>query len=225
MISFKGKHSEKEIILTCVRWYLAYALSYRDLEEMMKERGIEVDHTTIYRWVAEYAALLEEEFNKKKKPVGSSWRMDETYIKVKGKWCYLYRAVDKDGNTIDFLLTEKRDKPAATKFFKKAIGSSGVPSKVNIDKSGSNTAALNDINEEIISEGGIPIEIRQNKYLNNLIEQDHRGIKRITKPMMGFCSLASAKITIAGIEIVRMLKKGQNDLSGTPAENFYAIFA
>ena len=106
MISFKGKHSEREIILTCIRWYLAYALSYRDLEEIMLERGVNVDHTTIYRWVFEYSALLEDEFKKRKKPVGSSWRMDETYIKVKGEWYYLYRAVDKEGNTIDFLLRQ-----------------------------------------------------------------------------------------------------------------------
>ena len=171
MISFKGKHSEREIILTCIRWYLAYALSYRDLEEMMLERGVNVDHTTIYRWMFEYSAFLEDEFKKRKKPVGSSWRMDETYIKVKGEWCYLYRAVDKEGNTIDFLLTKTRNKDDAINFFKKAIDNNGSPEKVNIDKSGSNTAGLTDINKEIKDQGGTLIEIRQNKYLNNMIEQ------------------------------------------------------
>jgi transposase-like protein len=120
MISFKGRQFEKDIILQCVRWYVAYALSYRDLEEMMMmERGIPVDHSTIQRWVVKYSPLLEQEFKKHKRPIGSSWRMDETYIKIKGQWRYLYRAVDKEGNTIDFLLTAKRDKKAALSFSKK----------------------------------------------------------------------------------------------------------
>jgi len=223
MISFKGRQFEKDIILQCVRWYVAYALSYRDLEEMMKERGIPVDHSTIQRWVVKYSPLLEQEFKKHKRPVGSSWRMDETYIKIKGQWKYLYRAVDKEGNTIDFLLTAKRDKKAALRFFKKAIGANGLPEKVNMDKSGANKAALEAYNEA----NDVEIEIRQNKYLNNRVEQDHRGIKRITRPMLGFKSFHSARRTLAGIELMRMIKKGQmlvlggDDLS--PAEQFYAL--
>jgi len=205
-----------------VRWYVAYALSYRDLEEMMTERGISVDHSTIQRWVVKYSPLLEQEFKKHKRPVGSSWRMDETYIKIKGQWKYLYRAVDKEGNTIDFLLTAKRDKKAALRFFKKAIGANGLPEKVNMDKSGANKAGLEAYNEA----NDVEIEIRQNKYLNNRIEQDHRGIKRITRPMLGFKSFHSARRTLAGIELMRMIKKGQmlvlgDDLS--PAEQFYAL--
>lgn len=195
MISFKWRHFQKEIILLVVRWYLSYSLSYRDIEEMMLERGISVDHSTINRWVIHYAPLLEEEFRKNhKRKVGSSWRMDETYIKIKGIWHYLYRAVDKEGDTIDFMLSKKRDEAAAEAFFVKAIGSNGLPEKVTIDKSGANNAGLNAINLQFIIFAFLgcalmQINIRQLKYLNNIVEQDHRGIKRITNPMMGFKSL------------------------------------
>jgi len=131
--------------------------------------------------------------------------MDETYVKVNGKWKYLYRAVDKEGNTIDYLLRAKRNKRAARKFFNKAIDSNGVPDKINIDKSGSNKAGIEGYNQE----NGTLIEIRQCKYLNNIVEQDHRFIKRIIRPMLGFKSFLSASITLAGIEVVRMLKKNQ----------------
>jgi putative transposase len=230
-ISFGWRHFQKTIILQCVRLYLGYALSYRDIEEMMLERKTEVDHSTIQRWVAYYSPLLENEFRKKyKRKVGSSWRMDETYIKIKGVWHYLYRAVDKEGDTIDFMLSERRDEPAARAFFEKAIGSSGLPEKVTIDKSGSNNAGLNTINLQLIIFYSLgfslmQIEIRQIKYLNNIVEQDHRGIKRITNPMMGFKSFQSAESTLAGIELCRMLKKGQHvDAKNSPAfEQFYAL--
>src|SRR5512147_271940 len=166
MIGFKGHRFEKAIILLCVRWYVAYPLSYRNLEEMMEERGVEVDHSTIYRWVQKFTPQLEAAFRKgKKHPVGASWRMDETYIKIKGQWKYRYRAVDKEGQTIDFLLTAHRDKKAARRFFKKAVRQHGLPAKVTIDKSGANTAAL----EALIEETGSAIEIRQIKYLNNVV--------------------------------------------------------
>src|ERR1700733_5067134 len=147
MIRFKGRHFIKDIILMAVRWYVSYSLSYRDIEELMLERGMSVDHSTLNRWVVYYSPLLEEEFRKnKKRKVGSSWRMDETYIKIKGVWHYLYRAVDKDGDTIDFMLSKKRDEPAVRAFFFKAIGSSVLPEKVTIDKSGANNAGLKAIN-------------------------------------------------------------------------------
>ena len=216
-----------------VRWYLAYALSYRDIEGLMLERGVEVDHSTINRWVIKYVPLLEEKFRKKHKSgVGSSWRMDETYIKVKGDWHYLYRAVDKEGNTIDFMLSKKRDKKAATRFFEKAIGTHGVPEKVTIDKSGSNRSALNSINLifsllSIMHGVFINIFVRDIKYLNNIVEQDHRSIKRITKPMLGFKSFDAAQATLAGIELHHMLKKGQYKNAGNIAvfEQFYALAA
>ena len=207
-MDFKWKHTEKMIILMAVRWYIAYSLSYRQVEELLAERGILVDHTTIHRWVVEYSPKLLNKFHKHKKKIHESWRMDETYIKVKGVWHYLYRAVDKLGQTIDIYLSKRRDLTAAKHFFQKAFRSSGVPKKVNIDKSGSNTAALNDLNEGFKSED--KIFIRQNKYLNNLVEQDHRFIKKITKPMLGFYSLKSARATLSGIELHHMLKKGQH---------------
>jgi putative transposase len=223
----------KDIILTVVRWYLSYSLSFRDIEEMMLERGTKVDHSTLNRWVIEYAALLEREFRKNhKKKTGSSWRMDETYIKVKGEWNYLYRAVDKEGNTIDFMLSKKRDEVAAKAFFRKAIRSNGLPEKITIDKSGANKAGIDAINFQLILLAMLgctcmSIQIRQIKYLNNIVEQDHRGIKRIVKPMMGFKSFYSAEATLSGIELCRMLKKGQHidAKNSTVFEQFYALAA
>ena len=136
MLNTKGMRFPIDVILVCIRWYAAYPLSYRHLEEMMQERGVEVDHSSINRWAIRFLPLLEKAFRKHKRPVGSSWRMDETYILVKGVWRYLYRAVDKSGKTIDFLLTAKRDKKAAMRFFEKAMQSNGIPEKVTMDESG-----------------------------------------------------------------------------------------
>jgi len=224
-ISFKGRHFQHDMILQSVRWYLAYALRYRDIEELMHERGFSVDHSTINRWVLHYAPQLEAAFRLKKKRVGTRWRMDETYIKVKGQWTYYYRAIDKQGNTIDFLLTATRDTKAALRFLKKAIVQNGKPSLVNIDQSGANTAGLKQVNREHKTR----IKIRQCKYLNNIIEQDHRRIKRLTRPMLGFKNFHAAQRTLAGIEVMAMIKKGQmKTLAGnrkTPAEMFYALAA
>ena len=212
---------------------MAYSLSYRDVEELALERGLNVDHSTIHRWVIEYAPQLEQSFRKQyKKQVGVSWRMNETYIKVKGEWKYLYRAVDKEGNTVDFMLSEKRDEPAARQFFIKAIGSSGIPEKVTMDKSGSNKAGLNSVNLQLallFMLGGMPIQImtRQIKYLNNIVEQDHRFLKKITKPMKGFKAFDCAKATLAGIELHHMLRKGQHMQSANQSifEQFYNLAA
>ena len=237
MLSFKYKHFPKALILMVIRWYLAYALSYRDIEELILERGTKIDHATINRWVIEYSPQLESEFSTKKKlTTGASWRADETYIKIKGDWHYYYRAVDKDGNTLDFYLSEKRDKAAALKFFTDTIGSNGLPDKITVDKSGANKAALDALNVDIFIInllgflcGIVPryfcIIIRQIKYLNNVVEQDHRFIKKITRPMMGFKSFDSAQATLAGIELHRMLRKGQHKNAGneTVFEQFYAL--
>jgi transposase-like protein len=224
-ISFKGRHFQQDMILQSVRWYLAYALSYRDIEELMAERGFSVDHSTINRWVLHYSPQLDAAFRRKKKRVGGRWRMDETYIKVKGQWTYYYRAVDKQGNTIDFLLTATRDRTAARRFFKKAITNNGKPSLVNIDQSGANTAGLQQVNREHHTR----IKIRQCKYLNNIIEQDHRRIKRLTRPMLGFKNFYAAQRTLAGIEVMAMIKKGQMKIRAgkehTPAQMFYALAA
>jgi transposase-like protein len=225
--AFKRLHYPIDVIAQCVRWYLAYALSLRDLEEMMAERGILVDHTTLYRWIIRLTPLLNKAFRRYKLAVGARWRMDETYIKVKGQWKYLYRAVDSSGQTIDFLLTAKRDAAAALRFFRKAIRQHGEPEVVTIDKSGANTAALAALNAGKSKDDAITI--RQQKYLNNLVEQDHRNIKRRIRPMLGFKSFRRAQGVLAGIEVVTMIRKGQyqhpegDDLS--PAEQFYLMVA
>jgi putative transposase len=226
MTDFKGHRFEKDIILTCVRWYLAYPLSYRNLEEMTEERGVEVGHSNVYRWVQKFTPSLEAAFRKgRKRPVGKSWRMDETYIRIKGQWKYLYRAVDKEGQTIDFLLTAHRDKKAALRFLRKATCQHGVPDKVTIDKSGANTAAIEALKEET----GQEIEIRQIKYLNNLVEQDHRAVKRIVRPMLGFKTFDSARRTLRGIELMHMIKKGQmisgDGMKLSAAGQFYSLAA
>ena len=223
MLNTKGMRFPMDVILMCIRWYVAYPLSYRHVEEMVEERGVNVDHSSINRWASRFLPLLEKVFRKHKRPVGRSWRMDETYIKVKGVWKYLYRAVDKDGNTIDFLLTAKRDKAAAMRFFDKAMRDNGVPEKVAMDKSGANKAAL----DQIIEDKEVAVIVRQVKYLNNIVEQDHRAIKRITKPMLGFQSFRSAKNVLAGIELMHMIRKGQLNIQGSDemsfAEQFYAL--
>ena len=229
MISFKGRHFPKDIILMAVRWYVAYPLSHRNIEELMAKRNIKLDHSAVQKWVVHYSPQLESTFRKKKKMTGGSWRMDETYVKVSGKWVYLYRAVDKAGKTINFMLSEKRDRTSVLKFFKKAIGSSGMPDKVNIDKSGSNTAALNRINALLFLFGlwHLIIEVRRVKYLNNMVEQDHRGIKKVTKVMTGFKSFKAAEATLSGIELHHMLKKNQLDSDGNQPvwKQFYELAA
>jgi putative transposase len=225
MINFKGCHFPKDIVLMGIRWYVSYPLSYRHVEELMEERGVKLDHATVNRWVVKYSPDLEANFRKYKKPVGKSWRMDETYIKVKGEWVYYYRAVDKEGKTIDFFLSQKRDAEAAQAFFEKAIGNSGQPDKVNMDKSGANLSGLEKVNEDLPEDK--KIIIHQVKYLNNMVEQDHRGIKRITKPMLGFKSFVCAAATLAGIELYHMIRKGQNVLQGVLSswKQFYALVA
>src|SRR6266508_572354 len=194
-INFKGAHFPQDVILMGVRWYIAYPLSTRHIEELMEERGVEVDHSTINRWVVKYSPQLEEAFHRRKRPVWVSWRMDETYIKIKGQWYYLYRAVDKTGQTIDFLLTAQRDEHAATRFLTKAIRRHGVPETITIDGSEANAAAIRSYNEV----HGTAIVIRQVKYLNKVVEQDHRAVKRVTRPMLGFKAFEAAQRTLAGI--------------------------
>ena len=200
-ISFKGAHFPPEVILMGVRWYVAYPLSTRHVEELMEERGVPIDHATIQRWVVKYSPLLEEAFHRRKRSVWLSWRMDETYIKVKGQWYYLYRAVDKTGQTIDFLLTEHRDTDAAPRFLKKAIRRNGLPETITIDSSDANEAAIKRYNEE----HGTSISIRQVKYLNNIIEQDHRFIRRRWRAMQCFRSFYTAERTLDGVESFHMM--------------------
>jgi putative transposase len=226
MIRFKGAHFPPDIILMGVRWYVAYPLSYRHVEELMEERGVPVDHAPIQHWVVKYSPLLEEALHRRKRPVWVSWRLDETYIRVKGQWRYLYRAVDKYGQTIDFLLTEHRDKGAALRFLKKALRRNGVPETITIDGSGANEAAIKSYNEE----HGTIMKIRQIQYCNNVVAQDHRAIKRVTRPMLGFKAFEATQATLTGIELMHMIKKKQmvieaRDEGLTAAELFYSLAA
>ncbi|CAN5872358.1 IS6 family transposase [soil metagenome] len=223
MLDTKRMRFPLDIILVCIRWYAVDSLSYRHLEEMMLERGVFVDHSSISRWAIRFLPLLEKIFRKHKRQVGGSWRVDETYIKVKGVWKYLYRAVDKEGKTIDFLFTAKRDKAAAMRFFEKAIHDNGTPEKVTMDKSGTNKSAI----DQIVEDKNISVIVRQIKYLNNIVEQDHRAVKRITKPMLGFKSFYAAKNVLTGIKLMHMIRKGQLNTQGYEelsfADQFYAL--
>ncbi len=216
-------HYPLEVMLACVRWYAAYPLSLRNIEEMMTALGVFVDHSALHRWSMKMLPVLAAAFRWRKRPVGRSWRMDENYVKIGGQWKYLYRAVDKGGYTIDFLLRAKRDRAAARAFFERAIELHGVPEKISIDKSGSNTAAIVSIQVD----SGLSIQLRKSKYLNNVVEQDHRAIKRITRPMLGFKTFRCARILIAGIEVMHMIRKDQlcgiKDRSSSAANQFYSL--
>ena len=213
------------MILWGVRWYVVYPLSDRQVEEMMQERGVAVDHSTLNRWVLKYAPEIEKQFRRRQRPIGKSWRMDEPYVRVKGQWKYWYRAVDKEGHTVDCLLTPHRDRAAAEAFLHKAMRAHGLPETITIDQSGSNTAAINHYNKLHKT----AIAIRQCKYLNTLVEQDHRAVKRIVRPLLGFKSFWAACCTIAGIEVMHAIGKGPlatpATTSPTPAEQFYALAA
>jgi transposase, IS6 family len=231
---FTWRHFEAEIILLCARWYLRYSLSYRDLEERMLERGLQVDHTTIYRWVQRSAPQLDKRCRPHLKATNDSWRVDETSIKVKKVWMYLDRAVDSAGNTLEFLLSPTRDAEAAKRFLVKALHATApcapearpieeqveeptalaertttksAPRVINVDKHAAYPKAMADLK----ATGLLPeeVELRQVKSLNNLLEQDHRFLKRLIKPGMGFYSFETADRTLQGYECMNMIRKGQ----------------
>jgi transposase-like protein len=186
---FKGRHFNRSVILLCVRWFLAYSISLRDLEEMMAERGISVDHATIHRWVVRYSPELLGRFNRRKRAVSRKWHVDETYIKVRGRWMYLYRAIDCNGNTVEFWFSERRNLTAAKRFLRKALNQHGRPERIVIDGSQTNREAIlfwdtTDRLQDRSRRKLKPIRIRQSAYLNNRIEQDHRAIKRRIRPML-----------------------------------------
>ncbi|KAA0786799.1 IS6 family transposase [Bacillus sp. BB56-3] len=206
---FKWKHYQPDMILLTVRWYLRYNLSFRDLVEMMEERGVSLSHTTIMRWVHQYGPELNERIRKHLKRTNDSWRVDETYIKIKGENMYLYRAVDSEGNTLDFYLSKKRDAKAAKCFLKKALASCHVtkPRVITVDGDKAYPIAIRELKNEKSIPHGMPLRVK--KYLNNIIEQDHRFIKKRIRNMLGFKSLRTATKMIAGIEAMYMVKKGQ----------------
>lgn len=206
---FKSKQFRSEIILLCVRWYLRYSLTYRDLTEIMEGRGLKMSHTTIMRWVHEFSPELDKRTRPHLKATGDSWKVDESYVKIKGKWNYLYRAVDKEGSTIDFYLSVHRDHLAAARFFKKALDAdhNTIPSVINVDKNASYPSAV----DSAKTAGYLPeeTELRQVKYLNNRVECDHRRIKRLVNHDLGFKGFWTAHKTIRGYETMAMIRKGQ----------------
>ncbi|MFA0105153.1 IS6 family transposase [Vibrio splendidus] len=217
MVIFKGCHFPSEVILETVRYYLAYKLGYREIEEIQLERGVVVDHATIHRWVIKFTPVLEHKARRRKKSVSDSWRMDGTYIKVKGKWVYYYRAVDKFGNVIDYYLTTNRDEAAAKAFLNKAIAQNGLPSKVVIDGSKSNYAAIDSMNVQLWLTGYFMlslVEILDIKYLNNIVEQSQRWMKQKTRQAMGWKSMEGALASLHGREVWTMLKQEQIDIEG-----------
>ena len=214
----RGRHFDHEIVVLCVRWYLSYKLSYRDLVAMMGERGIDLAHTTILRWVQHYTPEFEKRWDRFARMVGGSWRMDETYIRVKGEWLYLYRAVDKSGKTVDFYLSRRRDVNAARAFLHKAMKGQRLPTKITLDAYAASHRAVADLKES----GELPkrVRIRTSKYLNNMIEQDHRRVKHRLAPMLGLKSFRTAAVVISGIELAEKIKKEQfkmGKLGGTTA--------
>src|SRR6204780_1758508 len=206
---FRGRHFRDDIIILCVRWYLRYSLSYRDLEEMMAERGLSLDHSTIARWVLRYAPILSQRIRCEMRRPNRSWRVDETYVRVAGRWTYLYRAVDSRGDTIDFMLSPKRDLIAAKLFLRLALsGSGGVrPRVVNVDGHPAYGRAIAELKES--GELGRRCLCRPTPYLNNIIEQDHRFIKKRITASLGFRSPEGAWRTIEGYEAIHMIRKGQ----------------
>jgi transposase-like protein len=214
---FKGRQFTAEIILWAVRWYLQFPISYRDLERMFSDRGIQVDHTTLFRWIQAYAPELEKRIRSHLRMTNGSWRVDETYIRVKGECVYLYRAVDAAGQTIDFLLSPKRDAAAARRFFRKALKQTHTvnPRTITVDKNAAYPLATRAMKRD--GELWRFAKLPQVKFLNNIVEQDHRRIKRLARPGLGFKSFVTATQTIAGYEAMAMIRKGQ--VVGAPAND------
>lgn len=207
--AFKGRQFTAEVILWAVRWYLMFPISYRDLELMLLDRGVTVDHTTIFRWIQSYAARLEKHIRPYLRLSNGSWRVDETYVRVKGRWAYLYRAVDSRGRTIDFLLSAKRDAAAAKRFFRRALVQPHTvnPRTITVDKNPAYPRAV----LEMKGDGELwrRSRLRQCKFLNNVVEQDHRRIKRLIRPGLGFGNFRTARRTLTGFETMAMIRKGQ----------------
>jgi len=213
---FKGRHFDKSVILLCIRWYLTYNLSLRNLKEMMAGRSIAVDHSTVHRWVLHFSPMLLECFHRRKRPVTRKWNLDETYVKVKGEWLYPYRAIDSNGDTVGFMFSRNRDLKAGKRFIRKGLAQHGRPEKITIDGSQTNRMAIMQCDaENRLRHGGKLITICSSKYMNNTIEQDHRRVKRRIRSMLGFKAEAAASITLAGVMLVHMMRKLQGNFGST----------
>ena len=205
---FRGRHFRSEVIVLCVRWYLRYPLSYRDLEEMMAERGLAIDHSTIARWVLYYAPILNRRIRREMRRPNRSWRVDETYVRVAGKWTYLYRAIDSAGDTIDFLLSPNRDLIAAKGFLQLALSAGQIPPRViNVDGHPAYASAIGELKQA--GALGRNCRCRPSQYMNNIIEQDHRFVKKRVVASQGFRSADGALSSIAGYEAMNIIRKGQ----------------
>ena len=220
---FAGRWFEDEIILLCLRWYFRFKLSYRDLVEMLSERGLIIAHSTILRWVVRYAETCERRWRGFERPVGGSWRADETFIKVRGQLMYLYRAVDAQGNTVEFYLSRTRGIAAAKAFFRKALNRHPEPHRITLDGHRPSHSALRrmGMNGEFNFRGPDPVTIRCCQYLNNIVEQDHRRVKLRLQAMLGFKKFYNARRAIIGIELAQKIHKAQFalpiDLASNPA--------
>jgi transposase, IS6 family len=209
LLIFKRRRFPVEIILMCVRWYCKYGISYRDLAEMMQERGIKVDPSTLFRWVQRYAPEIEKRIRQHQGSRSGSWRVDETYVRVGGRWKYLFRAVDKHGQFIASMLSDRRDTGAAYRFLRKALKtmSNHPPSSITTDKLASYPKAIRRLqDEELLSKN---VEHRTSKYLNNILEADHGALKRVIRPTRGFHRIKTARATLKGFEVMRMICRGQ----------------
>jgi len=209
---FNGRHFNHELLPLGVRWYVTYQLRYRDLVERMAERHGDLAHTTIMRWSQRDVPAFAQRWRRYPRPVGTSWRCDETYSRSKGRGGYLYRAVDREGQTVDFFLSEYRDIVAAKRFVTQAIAKRGVPPKITLDGYAAAHVAVAALQEEQVLPADLVV--RTNRYLNNVIEQDHRRVKQRVRPMLGLKCFAHTVVTISGIELVHQIKKGQFDVSG-----------
>ena len=227
---FKGRHFDQSAMLLCVRWYLAYNLSFRDLEEMMAERCLSVDHSTLHRWVVRFSPQLLERFNRRKRSVTGKWHLDETYIKVRGQWMYLFRAIDGIGDTVEFFFSQTRDLPAARRFLRRALERHDRPDRIVIDGSHTNYEAIIacDTESRLRDRSGRSLKricVRKSRSLNNRIEQDHRRIKRRIRSMLGFKSKAIAAIILSGIEMIHMMRKRQAKYAYNPRPSIAEQFA
>ncbi|WP_142320782.1 IS6 family transposase, partial [Bacillus cereus] len=215
---FKGKQFKKDIILVAVGYYCRFSLSYRDVSEILKERGVSVHPTTIMRWVHEYGNLIYQIWKKKNQSAHHAWHLDETYIKVKGEWRYLYRAIDGDGHTLDIQLRRTRDHQAAYMFMKRIVKAFGEPTVLTTDKAPALLCAF-----KKLQKNGLYTYTKHCtlKHLNNLIEQDHRHVKRRFAKSSGFQSIRHASRTIKGIETIQAIYKQRRSLESDSVFSAY----